>query len=850
LSAPPDARPYQGRPLAPNEIRGAGTLSRAEIIQQNQDASIRSQEAEAERKRQAEIAKAQAKADQAARAAARRRKNKSKRQEQTPTQSVDVFATYRELKAKGKAQGIDTYQADIKQNLATGQVKASAKGVESKEARQKREDKEAQRLIDDTIADLKAKGTNLNQAKFTVGKSATGGLKITGKIKADTKPTVSANQATTIVGLDEQSFIAQQEAQGLHFTGKKTPRAEGGFDYEFYNVKEFAKNRRQENANRAYIKDLKRQGYVQTGTRALPGGGEELEFGLPQEPVKEFKPGIGEQLYRGTVTYGAEFVGGVAKFFSFAPGVSEKTKRQGEENVRQFTEKFGADKEHPVYGGFSGLSAGLGASLGDTNAQAQLADANKAFKERPVEFIAASAVDVGAGLIGLRGGKGGSVIKPAAATKGTLKQEIVAYNKNYPAQGPAKLKKSEAFTIPAKSFEIPKKEVTIKPASFKIKGKSYDLPQQSFDIPEAKGGQTYEAFKPAKMLKFRPLGESSETIGTRVEAKPTTTKSYELPKLDKDLSNLGNKGKTVLKLEPKTTTKEPKTIAGSNPGLAAKLKKELDAVALKGNLKGRLEPLILPRKAKVPKTGKAPEIRASSFAYEKIKYEAPKERRSRAIYSVPKTPLGFGGLTGAERVRRKREKTETELQFLTRPGESLGIGRRFGTLESQNLTERLSARVNKKQGSLIKIENLLLLGKKTKGGTVLKTDFGLGSILKDISEPRQAQGLRIKQGLKTQTKQRAGLVFGLPKLQRSGLTRLPGGIKIPTPGRKTVEKTPREFLPKLKFAGAYRQSGRSKNKSKRRVTLREFQVKDVLSAVLGEQSGIAKGFEKSFGKFY
>ena len=806
MSSPPDARPYQGT-IAPNEIRGSGQISRAEIISRDREAAIRARNAEAESKRQAEIVKLENQARQAAR---RRHKKRSQVPQESEAPSVDVFTTYKQLKVEGKAKGIDINQATIKENRTTGQVKVRAKGLESKEAREKRENRETKAIVDRTLADLKTKGANLNGANIKVGKipytdqyevKASGFSLPSEKTKAPVEmPKV--NYAYDV------NLVEQLGSGNVKFAGQKGIDIEAGKPGVYVGKDEYG------NEYKTIISE---------------------QVTSVKRESKEFKPDIGQQVYRGTVTYGAEFESGVAKLFNYAPGVSEKQKRQGEENLRQFTEKFGVDNEHPVYGGFSGLSAGAAAAVGSPQGKEQLAEANKAFKERPVEFITASAVDVGAGLIGLRGAKGfasvGSklpnVIKNTYSTiKGSKITLNIGKGSKLTEKPYEQFKSTDYENIEDSAYTVKPKEIiapkltTLDRAMIKLKVGSYrlgkafkpvkeptaaehlkNLPEISYERSELKVGsfEEYQAKQAARNLKQNEIiadyekGQSPKNLISQFAPKEPTTKGGGTFKQFKPEFGEAGKVSAGAKGRFRTLTQEV------NPKEQKLFTEKLSANALKQAEKEVFK-------------GPGPQV---------YKTEAKLPGLSGSRYEKPRTPLGFGGYSGLKKRRKEDELT----LYLTRPPQTEQISK-------SNLIGKTAIDL----GSMNEFKQIMKVTERPQSISGLKVESLSKNLLKSLQGGKINNSFKIGQSLKINTQQgqkqknRLGLAFSfkLPTLTKEITTN-------PTPTRTQIIKEKPPKIPRIelpKFAKIKPQKPGRRERKKRKTVFRTFQVNSPLAGVL------------------
>src|SRR6185503_2552478 len=437
------SHPYNQLP--PNIVRGSGTVTRAQLI--------------AEENRRRELDQARRQAENEIRAAQKKRsggggregnlpdwaKPKKKEPEQKRDKGAEaeaIFDIYREQDKAAEKKGVDLTSAKFKVDLGTGSVTGSLKGGMTAKAKRQAEKDAGIEAGFETFRALKKTG-DISQLKTKSRKDATGQsfLQVSG-FKGSRKQ----DQAVTIVDDTRRGQIdkAISGARPEYRTAidaaliRESKKAKPGEIFDEGSLNAFV-------ADLNFSFDVKKgRGaaddviYSPTKTPGIFRGTDTFGFdrtmiidrkvtttvettSTPTERIP-FTPNIGEQLYRGTVGYGGELAGGILDLLgkkeegasvrkstgleglgSFYEGIAKATgSKQYEEAAKSARKQAKGEAENPIYGGFSGLPLGVAAAAGSKDAQANLVLAKRAMEERPLEFFIASGVDVGMSVFGGR----------------------------------------------------------------------------------------------------------------------------------------------------------------------------------------------------------------------------------------------------------------------------------------------------------------------------------------------------------------------------------------------------------------------------------------------------------------
>lgn len=166
---------------------------------------------------------------------------------------------------------------------------------------------------------------------------------------------------------------------------------------------------------------------------------------------------------------------------------------------------------------------------------------------------------------------------------------------------------------------------------------------------------------------------------------------------------------------------------------------------------------------------------------------------------------------------------------ISKQGGRLNMGLDIGSKSSQGLNlAKMLKTFDTGRVKTVNVNDLL------KGKTFDVTRIRKGTKQDDSLRLFNASGLKIDQGF----------AFDLTPIQTT--------VPKPNPPGTTPKFEPPTF-PRIKipdFAKAERKGKRKKRKGRVTSTLRTFEVKDTISAVLGEQSDLAKEFNRAFGKLY
>jgi len=221
-----------------------------------------------------------------------------------------------------------------------------------------------------------------------------------------------------------------------------------------------------------------------------------------------------------------------------------------------------------------------------------------------------------------------------------------------------------------------------------------------------------------------------------------------------------------------------------------------------------------------------------------VKVEKPSKGKSR------------GGLFSGTRLGGKAIDLTGEYEILSYPQ---GKGPKgidiLKSLSNEKVDLNLGTKTANKTGQKSAFESLL----KNNGPSRVKT-VNINDLLKNLSiEPRREPkdkdrfGIGSVSGLKLSslTNQQFDLdvavkqaTIQIPKFRQRQTTK----VKFDIP------ELPRIKLPKA--AGAYTRARKGRKGVRVKLTNREFEVKDLISASLGENSALAKAFNKKFGKLY